>query len=77
MYKEIFNKVLKVEVDKIDTSTLIYRQYPKWDSLAHLTIIQSIEDEYNIMFTIEEMTEFTSYENGLSIIQKKIGMDVF
>ncbi len=32
----------------------IFRDYPEWDSLAHLTFISLIDEEYNLIIPREE-----------------------
>ena len=53
---KVISKVLKIAVNK-DTTR---KNCSKWDSLKHIEIIFSIEDEFEIEFTEEEMAETDS-----------------
>lgn len=45
---------------------------PMWDSLRHLNICFSLEGEFDIMFTPEEMTKMKSFEDIINIISTKL-----
>lgn len=52
----VISKVLKTDVDKNTTR----KDCSKWDSLKHIEVIFAIEDEFEIEFTEEEMSEMNS-----------------
>ena len=47
---------------------------PQWDSVAHVEIISSLEDKYEFQFTSEEISSFTSFQNILNVVEKKINI---
>ena len=57
--KEIIAKVLNVEIGVI-TDSLSSGDIPQWDSVGHLAIISTIEQELNIEFPLEDLFDLTS-----------------
>jgi acyl carrier protein len=45
--------------------------FPQWDSVAHINIILSVEAEYGVSFSPEEMVETLSVEDIAGILRKK------
>ena len=43
----------------------------KWDSLAQITIISGIEDEFNTSISVAEYEQFTSYEAIKILLEDK------
>ena len=42
---------------------------PEWDSFAHMELVASLEDAFDIMLEPDEMTAFESYEHGKEIMR--------
>ena len=55
----IFNDIFDDENLKIDASTRV-KDIEQWDSMAHLRLIITIENDFEISFTTEEMSNITS-----------------
>lgn len=70
--KKIFQDVFKDKKTDFEKN-IFFKDYPKWDSLAHLNLIGSIELEFKISFDLDEISEMNSF-NSLkdSILSKKI-----
>ncbi len=45
---------------------------PEWDSLNHWLVIETLEDKYEIEFTMEEATDFKNLGDIYKTLQKKI-----
>jgi acyl carrier protein len=45
--------------------------YPKWDSLKHISLAVQLEETFDVFFEPEEISELTSIENIIDIIEKK------
>ena len=43
---------------------------PNWDSFAHMELIASLEDTFEVMFETDDILHFGSYENGKKILSK-------
>ena len=56
-------------LDSVD-ETMTRDNTEKWDSLAHITLMTAIEDEFEIMLETEDILNLKSYADGLHIIQK-------
>lgn len=69
--KRKFDNIIKdvFQIDDIDEN--MTRDNTKaWDSMTHLMLITSIEDEFDIMLDAEDILNFKSYNDGLAIIKK-------
>lgn len=64
--KEIIARVLNVDLDKI-TDSLSSGDIPEWDSVGNLAIINTIEQELEVEFPLEDLFDLTSVE---SIVQE-------
>jgi len=51
---DIFAEILKLEIDDV-TDDLSIDTVDTWDSLAHLTIVTAIEQEFGIQFSMVEI----------------------
>ena len=45
---------------------------PEWDSLNHLRLIMSIEEEFGISLDPEDIVRFQDFQSALTIINKYI-----
>lgn len=71
--KELFATVLKIPLNKI-SGGLSPDKVEEWDSLNHLNLISSFEEEFSVEIEPEEIKEMNKdYETFKSIILKKIG----
>lgn len=70
----IILKNLKISSDKINDKNISMNKIPQWDSVAHVEIISSLEDKYEFQFTSEEISSFTSFQNILNVVEKKINI---
>ena len=65
--KEVFEKTFKTEVDenfnKFSTD--------KWDSFAHLDLIVSLEQEFNVSFTPSEIGSISSFLDVVNVLKNK------
>jgi acyl carrier protein len=58
-----------------DVSELEYRSIPEWDSLAHLTLVTSIETEFDVMFDVDDVLALHSFSAAVDIL-KRLGVDL-
>ena len=59
--KKNFSKILKIKNNKI-SENLNTKNCEKWDSLAHLNLILSLESEFKISFDIDKVSKLLSYK---------------
>lgn len=57
----IFRAVFELD-DDADVSGIRQLNFPKWDSLAHVTLVGAVESEFGISIDIADSLELTSYE---------------
>lgn len=43
-----------------------------WDSLAHLNLVISLEEEFKISISPEETSSMTSFESTLALVSEKL-----
>ncbi len=69
IYKIISN-VLDVKLSEVDDEVSIDTA-DNWDSLAHMNIIECIEEEFKISIEEDEMIEMVSVGNILKAIENR------
>ncbi len=69
--EEVFADVFDEEVSLSDSTTA--EDVDGWDSLAHLTLISTIEDEFDIEFKLGEINNFKNVGDLADAILKRVG----
>ena len=69
------SKYNQVFIDSFDVSPeelkgLTYQSIENWDSVGHMGMIASLEDEFNIIFEMDDIVDFSSYEIGMELLKK-------
>ena len=59
--EEIFRQVLQLGSGR-DVSELEQSDVPEWDSLAHVSLILAIEEEFGVQVDAADAIELTSYD---------------
>jgi len=67
-YDEIF--ISRLRVSKEDLENLRYQAVSGWDSVGHMVLIASIEEEFGILMDTEDIIGFSSYADGKNILRK-------
>ena len=67
-YEKVFMEVLNIDKEQI--KGLEYQAIPDWDSVGHMALITSLEDEFDIMMDTEDIIDFNSFEKGIDILGK-------
>ena len=68
---KILSRILKIPLNKIDDNFEM-NKVSQWDSVAHLDIISTFEDEFNIQFDASEISKLINLKNINKIIKQKI-----
>lgn len=70
--RQVIADVLQVPVESVveDSSPATL---PQWDSLAHLNLIISLEQEFHVKFTIGEIVELQNVLTIRRFLQNKMG----
>jgi acyl carrier protein len=54
---------------------LRYQDFEKWDSLAHMSLVATIEDEFSVMIDTDDVINMSSFTEAVRILGK-YGVDV-
>ena len=73
-YKNIFIEQFSLEED-FDAKTTKRYDVTDWDSVGHMMLITALEDSFDMMFEMEDILAFDTYENGIEIL-KKYGIEM-
>lgn len=66
---EIFCDVFSVPAD-VDTSELIYNDYPGWDSVGHMTLVAALEEKFDCMLEMDDILDMSSYAKICEIMKR-------
>ncbi len=72
-YTKIFTESFEVDAERV--KTLKYQDVEAWDSIGHMDLIASLEDEFDIMMEADDIIDFNSFEKGIEIMTK-YGIDM-
>lgn len=64
-------KELFPSVDIDSNAVLRVGSVPEWDSLGHFNLLMSVEEEFDIKFSMEEMSELKTLPEIESVIESK------
>jgi acyl carrier protein len=65
----VFRKSLELPAD-FEVDSLEYRGVDKWDSLAHMSLIAALEDEFDIMIDTDDVIDLSSFAKAREILGK-------
>ena len=68
IYEKAF--IESFEIDKSKLPGLSYQDIPEWDSVGHMNLMNTLEEEFNIELDIDDIIDFSSYEKGQEILLK-------
>ena len=68
-YKKVFTQVFNINETALNDD-LLAEQVSYWDSISHLNLISTLEDEFDIMLDADDILDFRSYKKGIGILKK-------
>lgn len=68
-YKKTFTNSLNID-DSVFNDKLQYNDIPEWDSIGHMSLISSLEDEFSISIETDDIVDYSSYKKGIEILKK-------
>ena len=68
-YKKVFREIFDVGDDALG-SEFRFNSVDKWDSVARMSLISALEDEFEVLFDTEDILSYGSFENGIKILTK-------
>ena len=66
---DIIAKVLEVSVTDVELDTEI-GDLPEWDSLHHLMIVKALEREFNIKFSMEDLSDLEDVSDIIALVKE-------
>lgn len=69
--KQIMADVLDLDPLAIDGGTAM-DTIESWDSLTHINLCLSLEQDFQVAFTVTEMETMLSYEDILRVLSEKL-----
>ena len=72
-YKKVFIDCF--EIEEAILTDLKYQDIDQWDSLGHMSMIGALEDEFDIMFEMDDIIDFSSFIKGKETLAK-YGIDI-
>ena len=68
--KKSFCNALSISEDIVNEK-LEYNGIPEWDSIGHMSLISSIEEEFKISIETDDIIDFSGYKKGKEILSQK------
>lgn len=67
-YNQVFIDSFDVSGDELPGLT--YQSIDNWDSVGHMGMIASLEDEFDVILEMDDIVDFSSYEIGKQLLTK-------
>lgn len=67
-YKNVFIEAFSLAED-FDVESLKFQQIPEWDSVGHMDLVASLEDEFDLMLETDEIIGLDSFEKGIEVLR--------
>ena len=68
---QILCNVLRIKEDELNDN-ITMKDVEKWDSLKHMDLITSIEDELEIQFSMDDIISMKDIKTIKNIVKKKL-----
>lgn len=72
-YIAIFCEVFSVDKEELNES-FTFENIEAWDSMTHLTLINELEEIFEVFFETDDILHYGGFINGIDIL-KKYGID--
>ncbi|MFG2002621.1 acyl carrier protein [Spirillospora sp. NPDC048911] len=69
--RQVFRSALNLGDDFV-VDALEYRGVDKWDSLAHMSLIAAMEDEFGIMIDTDDVIDMSSFTKARELLAKHL-----
>ncbi len=69
-YNYIFSEIFSTNVEMLNDE-FKKENVDNWDSITQISLVDQIEEEFNVMFEPEEIIGLTSYNIGKEILRSK------
>lgn len=56
--------------DDVNKDDVKYNEYPGWDSVAHMTLVADLEEEFDAMLETDDILDMSSFAKAVEIMSK-------
>jgi acyl carrier protein len=67
--RKVFRSALGL-ADDADVDGLEYQSIDKWDSLAHMTLVAALEDEFDVMIDTDDVLTMSSFTKARELLER-------
>lgn len=67
-YMQAFTETFQMGGDEV--KDLVYQGITQWDSVGHMSLVAALEDAFDIMFEVDDILDFNSFEKGKELLKK-------
>jgi acyl carrier protein len=67
--RKVFRAALGL-ADDVEVDGLEYQSIEKWDSLAHMTLVAAIEDEFDVMIDTDDVLTMSSFTKARELLER-------
>ncbi|GGF68613.1 hypothetical protein GCM10007301_30340 [Azorhizobium oxalatiphilum] len=53
-----------------DRGTLVYREFPDWNSIGHMTLVAALETHFDAMLEANDILAMSSFQKAVEIMAK-------
>ena len=68
-YDQAFIESFSIDKSKLGDN-LEYNSIPEWDSVGHMGLIATLEEQFDIMMEMDDIIDFSSYTKGFELVAK-------
>ena len=65
-----FRRAFLLELSTAELEKLEYQAILEWDSVGHMALVANIEDEFDIMFEMEDVIDLNSFSKALELVTR-------
>ncbi|MBO2452177.1 acyl carrier protein [Actinomadura barringtoniae] len=69
--RKVFRSALSLP-DDFPVDSLEYRGIDKWDSLAHMSLVAALEDEFDVMIDTDDVIDMSSFGKARELLEKHL-----
>ena len=67
--RKVFRASLGLPED-VEVDALEYQSTNKWDSLAHMTLVAALEDEFGVMLDTDDVLAMSSFTQARDLLER-------
>lgn len=68
-YNNAFMSALGIDEDQL-SEDLEYNKITEWDSIAHMSLISELEENFEISMEADDIVDLSTYKKGMDLLVK-------